>query len=84
MLNLNKTISLNDITNNIKESTKQGYEYTFYSNFVCQIFSSSIKESFFNVTINNIVYTFRLLNNEKTYTLVSCFDELNFKELKIN
>ena len=84
MLKLNKTINLNDIANNIQEAIKQDYKYTCYSNFICPTFGGLIKETFFDLSINNIVYTFRLVNNEKTYTLISKFDELNFKELKIN
>lgn len=84
MLKLNKTLNLNDITNNISESIKQNYEYEFFSNSFCNVFQCNIKESYFVLYIDSISYTFRLINNELNYTLISCFDQLNFKELKIN
>ncbi len=84
MLKLSKTLNLNDIKNNILESKKQNYEYEFFSNSYCNFFKHSIKESYFVLYIDSISYTYRLINNELKYTLVSCFDQLNYKELKIN
>ncbi len=84
MLKLNKTLNLNDISNNIQEAIKQGYNYDFMSSFFCNFLQCNIKESYFTLNIGMISYTYRLINNEKNYKLVSCFDYSIYKEVEIN